>query len=161
MLGSENLLPKPVDDDQAYTLMRGELFHAAATAEPVGLKATPYACAVMLLEGFEYFVPKPEPDHAYALMKGASSPPVNIASLLGLNATESACPGITAGLLYLLPKPADDQAYTESVGELSLATAKAVADGLKATDRPVDVGSVAGLANFVPKPEPLHGYAVM
>ena len=38
-------------------------------------------------------------------------------------------------------------------------TAMALPDGLNATPSPLEVGSVAGLENLVPKPEPLHGYA--
>ena len=41
------------------------------------------------------------------------------------------------------------------------ATAMASSAGLKATPVPAPVGKVLGLANFVPKPAPLQGYAVI
>jgi hypothetical protein len=46
-------------------------------------------------------------------------------------------------------------------GEVLCATAIAALFGEKATSNPSPVGNVEGSANFVPNPEPDHGYALM
>ena len=63
---------------------------------------------------------------------------------------------------YFVPKP-EDQGYTEMQGKLCevddlCPTAMSLPDGLKATLAPLLVGTVAGSAYFVPKPED-QGYA--
>ena len=123
MDGFANLVPNP-DEDQGYTVMKGEIWYAIATASPEGVKATPSGIPVGSVAGSENLVPNPAEDQGYANILGLDEDDMTIVSPEGLNVTSAPVPiANVEGSGNLVPNPDEDQGYAVIYGEVACAIA--------------------------------------
>jgi len=84
------------------------------------LKATSCPPPAGKVAGFEYLVPKPEPDHGYAVTYGDVLWATAMAVPSPLKATPFPVPaGKVAGFEYLVPKPEEDHGYAVTYGDVA------------------------------------------